>query len=189
MYRVLPVSQRGYYAWRKRPESARARTKRALSQRIQVIHAQRRRTYGVRRIQAALAEPSVVCGQHRVARLRRSAGWQGKGRARHRPRTTHSDLTRAAAPNVLNRSFSADRPNQKWLADLTSIDPPEGYLYLAGVVDVFSRRLVGWARADPMREDLVEAALRMALVQRQPDRALLHHSDQASQYTSDGYLS
>ncbi len=147
---------------------------------IQVIHAQSRRTYGVRQIQAALAEQHVVCGKHRVARLMRSAGLQGKGRARHRPRTTHSDPTRTAAPNVLNRHFSADRPNQKWLADITYIDTPEGFLYLAGVLDVFSRRLVGWAMADHAREGLIEAALRMALVQRQPDRALLHHSDQGS---------
>jgi len=188
MCRVLPVSQSGYYAWRKRPESGQELANRVLSQRIQAIHAHSRKTYGVRRVHAALAEQHVLCGKHRVARLMRSAGLRGKGRARHRPRTTQVDPTRAPAPNLLNRDFSADGPNQKWLADITYIDTQEGFLYLAGVLDVFSRRVVGWAMADHMREDLVEDALWLALAQRRPSRDLLHHSDQGSQYTSDDYL-
>ncbi len=187
MCRVLQVTQSGYYAWRQRPESARERANRALSQRIQAIHTHSRRTYGVRRVHAALAEQHVLCGKHRVARLMRSAGLRGKGRARQRPHTTQADPAHAAVPNVLNRDFSADGPNQKWLADITYIDTQEGFLYLAGVLDVFSRRLVGWAMADHMREDLVEDALRLALAQRRPGRDLLHHSDQGSQYTSDDY--
>jgi transposase InsO family protein len=142
----------------------------------------------VRRVHAALQEQQVVCGKQRVARLMHSAGLQGKGRARRRPRTTVSDPTPAAAPNVLNRDFSADRPNPKWLVDITYIDTLEGVLYLAGVLDVFSRRAVGWAMADHMREELVEDALRLALSQRQPTHDLLHHSDQGSQYTSEDYL-
>ena len=131
----------------------------------------------MRRVQAALTEQRLLCGKHRVARLMRSAGLHGKGRARRRPRTTRSDPTRQAAANVLNRDFSADRPNQKWLADITYIDTREGFLYLAGVLDVFSRRVVGWAMADHMREELVEDALQLALAQRQPNHALLHHSE------------
>ena len=188
MCRVLQVSQSGYYAWQKRPESARAWANRTLSQRIQVIHAHSRGTYGVRRVHAALVEQHVLCGKHRVGRLMRSVGLHGKGRARHRPRTTQADPRRIPAPNVLQRDFSANRPNQKWLADITYIDTQEGFLYLAGVLDVFSRRVVGWAMADHMREDLVEDALRLALAQRRPGRELLHHSDQGSQYTSDDYL-
>ena len=187
MCRVLHVSQSGYYAWKQRPQSARECANRELSQRIQAIHTHSRMTYGVRRVHAALAEQHVVCGKHRVARLMHSAGLRGRGRARHRARTTQADPTHTPAPNVLNRNFSADRPNQKWLADITYIDTQEGFLYLAGVLDVFSRRLVGWAMADHMREDLVENALRLALAQRRPSRDLLHHSDQGSQYTSDDY--
>ena len=188
MCQILQVSQSGYYAWTHRPESSRAQANRELGRRIQAIHATSRGTYGVRRVQAALTEQHVLCGKHRVARLMRSAGLHGKGRARRPPRTTRSDPTRQATANVLNRDFSADRPNQKWLADITYIDTREGFLYLAGVLDVFSRRVVGWAMADHMREELVEDALQMALVQRQPNHALLHHSDQGSQYSSDDYL-
>lgn len=188
MCQILQVSQSGYYAWMHRPESSRAQANRELGQRIQAIHTTSRGTYGVRRVQAALTEQRLLCGKHRVARLMRSAGLHGKGRARRRPRTTRSDPTRQAAANVLNRDFSADRPNQKWLADITYIDTREGFLYLAGVLDVFSRRVVGWAMADHMREELVEDALQLALAQRQPNHDLLHHSDQGSQYSSDDYL-
>jgi transposase InsO family protein len=187
MCQVLEVSQSGYYAWRQRPESSQARANRALSQHIQAIHVHSRSTYGVRRVHAALMQQQVMCGKHRVARLMRAAGLRGKGRARHRPSTTHSDPTRTVVANILNRDFTAARPNQKWLADITYIDTLEGFLYLAGILDVFSRRVVGWAMAEHMREDLVEAALRLALAQRQPSRNLLHHSDQGSQYTSDHY--
>jgi putative transposase len=187
MCQVLEVSQSGYYAWRQRPESRQARANRALGQHIQAIHGNSRGTYGVRRVHAALMQQQVMCGKHRVERLMRSAGLCGKGRARRRPRTTHADPTRAVVGNVLNRDFTAAQPNQKWLADITYIDTLEGFLYLAGILDVFSRRVVGWAMAQHMREDLVEEALRLALAQRQPGCGLLHHSDQGSQYTSDDY--
>jgi putative transposase len=188
MCQVLQVCPSGYYAWKHRPEGQRTAANRVLGQRIQAIHANSRVSYGVRRVHAALVQQHVVCGKHRVARLMRSAGLHGKGRARRRPRTTRSDPTRRAVANVLNRDFTDQRPNQKWLAEITYVDTREGFLYLAGVLDVFSRRVVGWAMAEHMHEDLVEAALRLALAQRQPDRHLLHHSDQGSQYTSDDYL-
>lgn len=187
MCQVLQVSQSGYYGWRHRPESQRAVANRTLGARIQAIHANSRQTYGVRRVHAALGHQHSVCGIHRVARLMRAAGLRGKGRARRRPRTTRADSTHEAVANVLNRDFTAAQPNQKWLADMTYIDTLEGFLYLAGILDVFSRRVVGWAMAEHMREDLVEDALRLALAQRQPGRDLLHHSDQGSQYTSDDY--
>src|SRR5689334_9816193 len=118
----------------------------------------------------------------------RQAGLRGKGRAHRRPRTTTADPTRPPAPNLLNRDFTAQQPNTKWLTDITYIDTVEGFLYLAAVLDVFSRRIVGWAMANHMREELVEEALRFALAGRQPSEGLLHHSDQGSQYTSDDYL-
>jgi putative transposase len=188
MCQALDVSASGYYAWQGRAESRRAAANRVLAEQIRDIHVGSRRTYGVRRVQAALRERNIWCGKQRVARLMRSQGLQGKARARRRPRTTVSDSTRSPAANVLNRDFRADKPNHKWLADITYIDTQEGFLYLAGVLDVFSRRIVGWAMADHMAETLVEDALRLALAQRQPGRDLLHHSDQGSQYTSYDYL-
>src|SRR5258708_14284152 len=152
------------------------------------MDASSRGTYGVRSVQAALVEWHMQCGKQRVTRLMRGQGRQGKGRGRPRPRTTWADPTHRVAANVLNRDFSADGPNQKWLADITYIDTLEGFLYLAGILAVFSRRVLGWAWADHLRKELVEAALRMASSQRQPGRDLLHHSDQGSQYTSDDYL-
>ena len=188
MCKVLQVSPSGYYAWMHRPESRQAAANQVMRQRIEHIHASSRGTYGVRRVHAALRQEHVLCGKQRVARLMSAAGLAGKGRGRHRPRTTVSDPTRPAASNLLNRDFSAERPNAKWLADITYIDTREGFLYLAAVLDVFSRRVVGWAMADHLREPLVEEALRLALAQRQPVVDLLHHSDQGSQYTSDDYL-
>jgi putative transposase len=188
MCRVLQVSVSGYYAWQGRPESRQAAANRALAERIKAIHASSRGTYGVRRVHAALQEQQVMCGKQRVARLMRAAGVQGKGRGRRRPRTTAADPTRRTAANVLNRDFSAEGPDQKWVADITYIDTLEGFLYLAAILDVFSRRVVGWAMAEHLRGDLVEDALRLALAQRQPNHDLLHHSDQGSQYTSDDYL-
>jgi putative transposase len=148
MCQVLAVSVSGYYAWKQRPESRRAAANRVLSQRIEEVHRVSRGAYGVRRVHAALRQKHVVCGKQRVARLMRQAGLQGKGRTRRRVRTTVSDPTRPTAPNLLERDFSAETPNQKWLTDITYIDTLEGTLYLAGVLDAFSRRLVGWAMAD-----------------------------------------
>jgi len=188
MCRVLQVSVSGYYAWKGRPESRHSAANRRLGERIVQLHTNSRGTYGVRRIHAALRQEQVLCSKQRVARLMNVAGLQGKGRARRRPQTTVRDTARPVAPNLLNREFSADQPNAKWLADITYIDTLEGFLYLAAVLDVFSRRVVGWAMADHMREELVEEALRLALTRRQPIDTLMHHSDQGSQYTSDNYL-
>ncbi len=188
MGQVLQVSASGYYAWKGRPESRQAAANRGLVKHIQAIHASSRGTYGVRRVHAALLERHILCGKQRVTRLLRGPGLQGKGRGRRRARTTLADPTHRVVANGLNRDFSADGPNQKWLADITYIDTLEGFLYLAGILDVFSRRVVGWAMADHMRQELVEDALRLAFSQRQPGDDLLHHSDQGSQYTSHDYL-
>ncbi len=133
MCRMLQVSTSGYYAWKHRPESRQAAANRRLGERIVQLHSGSRGTYGVRRIHAALRQEQILCSKQRVARLMNKAGLQGKGHARRRPRTTVRDMARPVAPNLLNRDFSADRPNAKWLADITYIDTLEGFLYLAGV--------------------------------------------------------
>ena len=143
--------------------------------------------YGALRIQDVLKDEGLEVGRHRVARLMRTLGIQGKMPHKRRPRTTKSDPTHVVAPNVLNRQFQAKRCDEVWLTDITYIDTDEGYLYLASVMDMFSRQIVGMAMADHLRTELVETALMMALHQRQPETDLLHHSDRGSQYTSDAY--
>jgi transposase InsO family protein len=184
---VLAVSVSGFYRWLACGESEREQANRELRATIRAIHADSRSTYGVRRVQAALRQRQVVCNRKRVARLMRLEGLQGRGRGCRRPRTTTSDPTLAVAPNLLARDFSATRPNEKWLADITYIDTLEGFAYLAAVLDPFSRRVVGWALADHLRTELVEDAGRMALTQRRPLHDLIHHSDQGSQYASADY--
>lgn len=187
MCRVLNVSVSGYYAWRKRPPSRRALENAALVEQIRAVHQQSRQTYGCRRVTAALRGQGVVCNHKRVARLMRATGIRGCERRKRRPVTTQSAHDQPIAANLLARDFSASAPNQKWLSDISYIDTEEGWLYLAGIEDVFSRKIVGWAMDERLETTLVEAALRMALIQRQPEAGLLHHSDRGSQYASDAY--
>ena len=186
---VLGVSEGGYYAWRKRAPSQRKKENAALKMKIYATWKHNRSVYGVLRIQDALKDDGLAVGRHRIARLMRTLGIQGKMARKRRPKTTKSDPTHIVAPNVLNRQFQATRCDEVWLTDITYVDTDEGYLYLAGVMDMFSRRIVGMAMADHLRTELVEAALNMALYQRQPQADLLHHSDRGSQYTSDAYRS
>jgi len=137
-------------------------------------------------VHAALGQAGIRCGRHRVARLMRAHGLQGCHKRRRRPVTTQPGPGPVAA-NVLNRDFTAERPNQKWVTDITAIDTLEGWLYLAAILDLFSRKVVGWAMADHAKTSLVERALLMALYQRVPREPLLHHSDRGSQYTSTPY--
>lgn len=188
MCQVLKVGRSGYYAWRKRKPKARAQANRMLTEEIRRIHLKSRRTYGSPRVHAALLREEIVCGRNRVARLMRRAGLVGRRPKRRYPRTTQRQPGLVPAPNLLNRTFDAQRPNQKWVVDITYIDTAEGWLYLAPVLDLFSRKIVGWAMADHMESELVESALKMAFDQRRPASNLLHHSDQGSQYTSHVYL-
>lgn len=188
MSQVLQVSRSGYYAWRKREPSARERANRVLTEEIRRVHLKSRRTYGSPRVHAVLLREGIACGRNRVARLMRRAGLVGRRPKRRYPRTTQRQPGVIPAPNLLKREFDAPHPNQKWVVDITYIDTAEGWLYLAPVLDLYGRRIVGWAMADHMESELVESALKMALVQRQPDAKLLHHSDQGSQYTSGDYL-
>jgi putative transposase len=176
MCQVLNVSSSGYYAWRKRPVSAREMANQALVEQIKVVHAENREIYGSPRIYQKLKKQGVACSENRVARLMR----------RYKT-TTKRNKAHAVAPNVLQRNFAADQPNQKWLADITYIPTLEGWLYLAVVFDLYSRRVVGWAMSDRMTKNLTISALRMALLQRRPAPGLIHHSDQGSQYTDRTY--
>lgn len=188
MSQVLKVGRSGYYACRKRKPSARQQANQLLTAEIRRVHLKSLRTYGSPRVHAALLREGIVCGRNRVARLMRQAGLVGRRPKRRYPRTTQRQSDLVPAPNLLNREFEAYRPNQKWVVDITYIDTAEGWLYLAPVLDLFGRKIVGWAMADHMESGLVEAALKMAFAQRQPDADLLHHSDQGSQYTSSDYL-
>jgi putative transposase len=182
--RSLGVSPSGYYAWRKRPPSARAVADAALSASIRQIHAASRGTYGAPRIHAELADAyETRCGRKRVARLMRAAGLVGVCRRRV-VRTTRRDETAAVTDDLVHRAFTAAAPNRLWVADITYLPTWQGFLYLAVVLDVFSRRVVGWAMAEHLRAELVLDALEMALWNRRPAPGLVHHSDHGCQYTS-----
>ena len=187
MCRVLAVSASGYYAWRQRPLSRRAQVNQDLLEQIKQVHAASRHTYGVRRVTAALRQQAVSCNRKRVAGLMRLAQLQGCMRGKRRHTTTQVQPGQAVATNVLQQDFTAPAPNRKWLGDITYIPTHEGFLYLASLEDVFSRKIVGWAMAASLESTLVERALHMALFQRQPGEDLVHHSDRGSQYTSADY--
>jgi len=181
---ALGVSRSGYYAWRERRKKGEDDARRALIEHIRRIHKKSRRTYGSPRIHAELRAEGVVCNRKRVARLMRLEGIQGR-RKRRKAATTNSKHPYPVAPNLLNREFEAEAPNEKWVADITYIPTREGWLYLAAVLDLYSRKIVGWSMSHQVTADLIEDALRMALYERQPDPGLLHHSDRGSQYASE----
>ena len=180
--RVLGVSASGYYAWLTRPASARATADAALTDQIHAIHARSRGTYGVPRVHAELAATGVRLGRKRVARLMRGAHLEGVSR-RKRSRTTVRDRDARPAPDLVTRDFTAAGPDHLWVADITYIPTWAGFLYLAVVLDAWSRRVVGWAMATHLRTELVLEALNMAVTQRRP-ADVIHHSDQGCQYTS-----
>jgi len=182
MCRVLGVSPSGYYAWRGRARSARAKADEALAARIGAIHARSRGTYGAPRIHAELSADGTHVGRKRVARLMRQAGLAGVTR-RKGTRTTRRGRSAHHTPDLIERDFSAEVIDRLWVADITYIPTWAGFLYLAVVIDACSRRVVGWAMATHLRTELVLEALNMALWQRRPE-AVIHHSDQGCQYTS-----
>jgi transposase InsO family protein len=184
MCQVLRVSPSGYYDWRKRPASQRQQANEKLLAAIRREHETSRQTYGSPRIHATLQRQGFDAGRHRIARLMQAHGIVGKAPKRKRPLTTQKAEGALAAPNLLGQDFTASRPNEKWLADITYIDTAEGWLYLALVMDLFARPIVGWAMAEHMRAVLVEDAIKMAVGRRVPAPGLLHHSDQGGQYTS-----
>jgi putative transposase len=179
--RTLGVSKSGYYAWLEREPSERAKADAELTRKIHVIHADSRHTYGVPRVHAVLAADGVFVGKKRVARLMKAAGLEGISRRKKYRSTRDKDVR--PAPDLVEREFTATAPNQLWVADITYVPTWAGFLYLAVVLDVFSRRIVGWAMDTHLKAELVIDALNMAVGQRQPS-TVIHHSDQGCQYTS-----
>lgn len=183
--RVLGVSASGYYAWRQRDPSAHAQQDAALLEQIRSFHHASRGTYGVPRIQRNLRAAGVKVSRKRIARLMKQAGLRGVSR-RKWIRTTVRSETGRPAPDLVQRQFVATAPNQLWVADITYIPTWAGMLYLAVVLDVWSRRVIGWAMETHLRTELVLAALNMAVDQRRPHQ-VIHHSDQGCQYTAVGF--
>lgn len=187
MCELLGVSRSGYYAWQKRQPSQRQLRNQALLLLISQAHQQSRQSYGSPRITAALKQERHCCGRHRVARLMRQAGLRGFVKRAFRPRTTESNHDLPVAPNRLKESASPTGANQSWVADITYLPSAEGWLYLATVMDLFSRKIVGWATADHLKTSLVKQALQQAILHRRPGPGLLHHSDRGVQYASKEY--
>jgi transposase InsO family protein len=185
---VLEVSRSGYYAWLMRPPSQRARRREELAAKIRLVHEQNRQVYGSPRVCRVLhAQGESVC-ENTVADIMKERRIRAKTKKKFVPRTTDSRHQQPIAGNVLDRQFDAQLPNQKWAADITYIPTDEGWLYLAGVIDLCSRKLVGWSMANHMQVELVSDALKMALARRAPGEGLLHHSDRGVQYASEDYM-
>jgi putative transposase len=187
MCQVLDVSRSGYYAWRDRPRSQQAQREAELVEQIREIHTASRGNYGSPRVWFELAKRGVRCSQNTVARLMRQYGIRSKTKRRFVVRTTDSRHDHPVAANRLNRQFEQPLPNQAWAADITYIPTAEGWLYLAAVIDLCSRKIVGWSTADHLRAELVCDALQMAVTHREPTDKLLHHSDRGVQYACDDY--
>ena len=183
MCRVLEVSPSGFWAWSKRPPSRRALADAALTERIRDIHERSRGTYGMPRVHAELLDAGTRCSRKRVARLMREDGLEGVHRRRS-ARTTVQDRDTAPAPDLVERMFDASCPDALWVADITYLPTWQGFLYLAVVLDAFSRRVVGWSMAGHLRTELILDALDMAISMRRPGEGLIHHSDRGTQYTS-----
>lgn len=184
MCRILGVSRSGYYAWKNRPPSARAKTDAAITEQIRHIHQRSRGTYGAPRIHAELRFEGIRCGTKRVARLMRAAGIRGCCRGRKKHTTTRKLQQMLTVPDLVERQFTPAAPDRLWVADITYLRSWEGWLYLAFVLDAYSRRVVGWSMANSLRSEIVIDALNMALWRREPDPGLIHHSDHGSQYAS-----
>jgi transposase InsO family protein len=187
MCRMLGVSRSGYYAWCKRPASQRAQANERLLVRIREEYQLSRQTYGSPRIHAALRKKGVTCSRKRVARLMRLDHIAARRARRRIPRTTQRNPEAIPAPNLLNQDFASPAPDRKWVSDITYIETAEGWLYLAAILDLFSRRVVGWAMDEHMEASLAQQAWNLAVSQRCPSADLLHHSDQGGQYTSEVY--
>lgn len=186
MCRLLGVSRSGYYAWRDREPSTRKKEDAKLTEEIRQAYVLSRGTYGSPRIHTDLQEAGTRVSRKRIARLMRENGIRARRRNRYQV-TTDSNHSMPIAPNLLGRQFNVEKPNIVWASDLTYIWTAEGWLYLAVVMDLFSRRIVGWAMDNHMRTELVMKALEMAIKQRNPAPGVIHHSDRGSQYASHEY--
>ena len=184
---ALGVSRAGFYAWRTRPPSVRARANEQLLLRVRASFHTSDRTYGARRVWHDLRVEGLACGLHRIERLMRHAAWRARPRRRQMPSDTGMRSTHAVAAHVLNRTVDAASANRKWVADFTYLWTAEGWLYVAAVIDLFSRRVVGWSMSATMTAQLVTDALVMAIWRRGMPQTVLHHSDRGSQYTSEPF--
>ena len=184
---ALEVSRSGYYAWARRKPGARAESNLALAAEIEVLFDKNRESYGSPRITAALRQAGRCCNHKRVERLMREQGLQGRQRGRYRVATTDSGHDEPIAPNRLAEAPACTAPDQVWVTDITYVPTQEGWLYLAGVLDLYSRKVVGWAMGETLAATLPLAALEMAWEQRRPAKGLLHHSDRGVQYASQDY--
>lgn len=187
MCAVLGVGRSGFYAWLDREPSRRDRDDAELVVKIKAAHQRSRRTYGAPRIHRELRDEHVRVGRKRIARLMRQHGLEGRCGRRKAPRTTTPAATAPPIPDLVGRRFVASAPDQLWCTDLTYVRTWEGWLYVAAIIDVYSRKVVGWAMADHMRVELPLAALEMAIERRRPARGLIHHSDRGSQYSARAY--
>lgn len=185
---MLAVSRSGYYRWRGRPVSARRRRDGELAAQIAAAHRTGRGNYGAPRIVRELREQGTPISQRRCARLMRELGLKGRKRHARKPRTTDSRHSQPIAANLLGERPAPSGPNQVWVTDITYVRTAEGWLYLAAILDLWSRRVVGWACAATLHATLVLAALRDALQRRRPPPGLVHHSDRGSQYVDEDYL-
>jgi putative transposase len=183
---MLDVSASGYYVWLKRPISEREMANQKLVIKIKEVYHQSKERYGAPRVYKALREQGETCNHKRIERLMRVNDIRAKHSKRYKI-TTQSNHQHAVAPNLLNRDFQAERPNEKWGSDITYIPTAEGWLYLAAVMDLHSRKIVGWAMDKRMTAELVCDAFKMAVAHRQPEDGLLHHSDRGSQYAGQAY--
>lgn len=182
---VLNVTRQGFWAWQRRPASARRREDERLKQRILAAWRDSDETYGAPRVHAELRlAGGVGVGRKRVARLMRELGIQGISRRRSRVRTTTPDKRQPSAPDLVKRRFRASRPDETWVADITYVPTYEGWLFLAAVMDLYSRKIVGWSMRDDLEAPLVVDAISMAISRRRPKPGLVHHSDRGSQYGS-----
>ncbi len=186
MCTLLKVSRSGYYTWLKRPESRRSLENRALEDKIRVFHAASHGIYGSPKIHRDLIDDGVRCGKNRVARIMREAGIRSRTKKKFKA-TTNSRHNLPLAPNLLNQDFTVDAPDRTWVSDITYIHTEKGWLYLAVLLDLFNREIVGWATSSRMTRQLAIDALQMALGLRTPAQGLIHHSDRGSQYASGDY--
>jgi putative transposase len=186
MCKLLNVSRSGYYAWRKRPESRRSREDRALEDKIRVLHKASHGIYGSPRVHRDLVDAGVRCSKHRVARIMRNAGIRSRTKKKFKA-TTNSKHNLPVAPNLLEQNFTVEAPDRTWVGDITYIPTDEGWLYLAILLDLYNREVVGWAASPRMTRQLVIEALQMALGRRDPGHGLVHHTDRGSQYASYDY--
>jgi len=188
---ITPLSDQvlvstGYYTWLSRPESERSKSNHRLLSEIRIVHRRSRRCYGSPRVTAELSESGFVCSENRVARLMRTNGIHARGRRKYRA-TTDSKHSYPVAPNLLDRQFTVDRPNAVWVSDITYIRTSEGWLYLAAIVDLYSRMVVGWSMGNRINGQLTLDALKQAIGRRHPRPGLIHHSDRGRQYAAVDY--